>query len=121
MQQDLPVEQRLAILERKVADLEHERTMQDDRDIALLARADGAYEAIKRVERVQLRMFDEVTTGIKNIEARLNDVPALFQDHKEAIEKVAGRVAALEDSQADVRAGIQQVISLLSGNQPRND
>lgn len=125
MQEQPTTEQRLTILEGKFADLarelEREREIQADRDIALLARVDGSYEAIKRVERVQLRLFDETIAGQKGVEAALKDMAALFRDHKEAIETLGSRVANLEAGQSVQEAGIQQIITLLTGNTPRND
>ena len=54
------VEGRLAQLETKVAELERQRGIQEDRDIAFLARIDGFIDDLRRVERVQMRSFDEL-------------------------------------------------------------
>lgn len=61
----------------------------------------------KRVERVQLRMFDEMAAGQKKTEVTLEEVVKALKDHKTHIEALA--------------AGQQQIISLLTGQVSRND
>lgn len=58
-QQEPTTEQRLAILESRVSELERERGIQADRDIALLARIDSFIDTMHRLERQQMRAFDE--------------------------------------------------------------
>lgn len=119
--QEQPTEQRLAILENRVTELERERDRQADRDIALLARIDDFIDDLRRVERVQMRAFEELTAGQKNTETALVTVVDTLKDHKANIETLAGRVNNLEDGQQRIEAGLQQVIMILTGQSPRND
>lgn len=121
MQQQPTTEQRLAILEGRVTDLERERERQADRDIALLARIDSFIDDMRRVERVQIRMFDELSAGQKTIETAIKAIPETLQDHKAHIEALGGRINGLEAGQEHIEAGLQQVILLLTGKAPRND
>jgi hypothetical protein len=67
------VEERLTQIESRLAELERQRGIQEDRDIALLARIDGFIDDLRRVERVQMRSFDELKAGQKNDEPRKKD------------------------------------------------
>jgi hypothetical protein len=114
MQEQPTIEQRVSTLEDRVRQLERERAMQDDRDMALLARTDGALESIHRVERVQIRAFETLAAGQRNTEAALAVIADALKDHKASIETLASQVSGLE-------AGLRQVIMLLTGQAPRND
>lgn len=115
MQQPLTTEQRLELVEKRVAELERQRRIQEDRDIALLARIDNFIDDLRRVERVQMRAFDELKADILEVKADIHELQAgqqgvveILADHKKHIE--------------DLAAGQQQIISLLTGKQPpRND
>lgn len=104
MQQELPIEQRVFILENKLAELEARQAQkerdQSDIDIALLRRIDSFIGDLHRIERDQRKSFDELKAGQKG-EAEI------LKDHKAAIESLA--------------AGQQQIIALLTGSPPRND
>lgn len=111
-------EERLARLEKDVAKLKLQRAIQETRDIALLARIDTFIEDLHRVERTQLRGFEELKAEQQEIKAELQEMRAdqktafataadTIRDHKQAIEAIA--------------AGQQQILSLLRGNLPRND
>lgn len=60
-------DQRLANLEQRVSELEHQRRVQEDRDIALLARIDTFIDDLHRVERTQMRGFEELSIGLRNL------------------------------------------------------
>lgn len=133
---ELTTEQRFALLESRVAELERQRAVQEDRDIALLARIDGFIDDLRRIERVQMRAFDDLKSGQKNIETTLetttDEVILLVdaaQDHKKAIETLAetardhkAGIESLAEQVATLAAGQQQIITLLTGGKsPRND
>ena len=119
--QEPTTEQRLIILENRVSELERERGIQADRDIALLARIDDFIDDLRRVERVQLKAFETLTAGQKSTEAALATIVDALQDHKANIETLGGRVNGLEDGQRVLQAGQEQIIALLTGKSPHND
>jgi len=137
MTQQPTTEERLALLEQKVADLELQRAIQETRDMALLARVDTFIDDLHRVERVQIRGFEELKAGQKNLEAgqrnleqALGVVVGTLKDHKEGIEIVAGRVdtvasqvSELVGHMTELAASQQQILTLLTsgGKPPRND
>src|SRR5258708_10306569 len=105
MKQDLPIEKRVFILESKIAELERFRQSLDDRDIALLRRVDDFIDDLRRVERVQMRSFDALAAGQKDLEARLT---SKLDEHTEAIDVLV--------------AGQQQIIAPLTAcKSQRND
>lgn len=133
------IEERVAFLENRVTELERQRAVQEDRDIALLARVDNFIDDLRRVERVQMRGFDELRVGqnelreelrahqeyttarFDGVEARLDnvetDVTVLIEaakEHKAAIEDIHTQVQSLA-------AGQQQILEILMGGQRRND
>lgn len=114
-------EERLARLEHDVAELLQARRIQDDRDIALLARIDTFIDDLHRVERVQMRSFEELMAGQKETNARLEGQEAAIglvidtlKNHKGAIEELGMRLSNLE-------AGQQQILNILLGKPPIND
>ncbi len=115
------LEERFTLLESRVLGLERQREIQEDRDIALLARIDSFIDDLHRIERVQMRGFEDLKIGQKNLEARqdhlergLIDVVDTLKNHKMSIETLAEQITGLV-------AGQQQILSLLIGNIPRND
>jgi len=133
---ELTTEQRFVMLEQRVAELEHQRAVQEERDIALLARIDNFIDDLRRVERVQMRAFDDLKAGQKQLEARVEsvetDVAILIdaaESHKEAIDALTeiardhkAGIESLAQQVATLAAGQQQIITLLTGGpSPRND
>lgn len=114
-------EERLAALERDVAELKQARRIQDDRDVALLARIDGFIDDLRRMERVQMRGFEELMLGQRRTNDSLEVVVDALKDHKSAIESLGARVNSVEDRLDRLEAGQQQIISLLTGNPPIHD
>jgi chromosome segregation ATPase len=140
------VEERLTQIEHRVAELERQRGTQDDRDLALLARIDGFIDDLRRVERVQMRGFDdlkadvrELQAGQKNLETAVGVIVETLQDHKKAIESLAGQmnaqagqintltvqVSALTSQVKDqasvintLAAGQAQILAILTGQSP---
>ena len=97
MQQE-PLENRVAALESQLADLKNRfesyQESQNNVGLALLARVDGFIDDLRRVERVQMRSFDELKNGQKTLES--------------AVQGLA--------------VGQQQIIELLTGGKsPRHD
>jgi chromosome segregation ATPase len=70
------MEERLALLEIQVAELQSQRRAQEDRDVALLARIDTFIDDLHRVERVQLRSSEELRAG-------QSDLREEFRAHQE--------------------------------------
>ncbi len=115
------LEERFALLESRVKELEHQRLVQEDRDLALLARIDNFIDDLRRVERVQMRSFEAIMTHQKDqselIDAIETSIGALettvvnkgdaAKDHKQAIESLA--------------QGQQHVLTILMGEQRRNN
>lgn len=147
---ELDFEQRFSELESRIAELERMRAIQEDRDIALLARIDGFIDDLRRIERVQMRAFDAQSAQLKDIESdvkTINEVVAALVEathsHKQAIETLGGilldhkttvelliigegktrdTVDSLKEQVAMLAAGQQQIITLLTGSKsPRND
>ena len=121
-------DERIAALERDVAELKQARRIQEDRDIALLARIDTFIDDLHRIERVQLHSFEEVIAAQKDAERRIDEmgyaltlVSTTLTDHKSAIETVAGHVNNVADRMDHLESGQQQIISILTGKPPLND
>ena len=107
-------EQRLSALESEVAALKVFKQEQENRDLALLARIDGFIDDLRRVERVQMKAFDHLSSEVRDIKAEVGDIKATqtvivdaVKDHKQAIEQLA--------------IGQQQILALLTGDPRRND
>ena len=143
------MEERFALLEARVAELEQQRRAQEDRDIALLARIDNFIDDLHRIERVQMRSFEELKSnqqelkagqrklevgqeelragqknlevGQHNLENAFTDAVGTLKNHKEAIEAVAGRIEVVVSQVSELAAGQQQIITLLSGKPPLHD
>lgn len=125
MAEEPTTETRLAALERKFAALERdrqrERQLQDERDIALLARIDSFLEDLRRMDRSQLRMFEVQLAELRmqgmHIETLGQDVGSLAEiarNHKDSIEQVGQEVRDLADP-------VGQILALLTGQQKQND
>lgn len=138
----MTTEERLAKLEHDVAELMQARRIQEDRDIALLARIDTFIDSLSRVERVQLRSFEElkadqqeIKTGMKRFETELealkvgqktlesgqqnmvtalSNVGEVLRDHKAAIERI-------DEGQRALQAGQEQILAILTGKSKTND
>ena len=107
-------EERFALLESRVEELERQRAVQEDRDLALLARVDNFIDDLRRIERVQMRSFDTIMAHQKDQDVHLasleTSVAVLVdaaKDHKKAIETLA--------------QGQQQMLAILTGEQRLND
>ncbi|MGH2505873.1 MAG: hypothetical protein ACRDHZ_00400 [Ktedonobacteraceae bacterium] len=135
-------EQRLAAIEEQISLLlrfkeeqELAKQEQEAHDIALLARIDSLSEDMRRIERVQIRGFEETRAGHKYanavldtiedeqtrlVEIAVNHTQAINtllegqQAHKEAIK-------SLQESQQQLLVGQQQIIEMLMGKPRRND
>lgn len=90
------LEERFAALENRVVELERQRAVQEERDLALLARIDDFIDDLRRIERVQMRSFDVIMTHQKEQYARLTSLEASVaalvetaKEHKRAIEILA--------------------------------
>lgn len=147
---ELTVEQRFMLLEQRVAELERQRAVQEERDIALLARIDNFIDDLHRIERVQMRAFDTQTAQFKDIEnaiLTMNETVSILAnsvrshkqgietlgevvlDHKNGIESLAtaenenrDAIRSLAEQIATLAAGQQQIITLITGGKPpRND
>lgn len=75
------VEERFAQIESRLTDLERQKSIQEDRDIALLARIDGFIDDLRRVERVQIRGFEELKTGQRNLEVAVVGIVETLNAH----------------------------------------
>jgi hypothetical protein len=126
------LEERFALLESRVAELERQRTVQEDRDIALLARIDTFIDDLRRIERVQMRSFEELRAG-------QNDQRAEFRAHQEyvteqfdnvetnmsvlidAAKSHKGAIEQLHEGQQAMQAGQEQILAILTGKAKTND
>lgn len=107
-------EERFALLESRVEELERQRAVQEGRDLALLARIDNFIDDLRRIERVQMRLFDSIIAHQKEQNARLSSLETSVatlvdaaKDHKKAIETLV--------------QGQQQILTILMGEQRLND
>lgn len=104
-------EERLAALERDVAELKQARRIQEDRDVALLARIDGFIDDLRRIERVQMRSFEGLATrmneGFATAHEDIGELALVAKNHKEALDSIM--------------ASQQQIIAILTGNPKTND
>ncbi|MBO0777263.1 MAG: hypothetical protein J2P37_00345 [Ktedonobacteraceae bacterium] len=120
MQQQPPdTEQRLFLMEQRIAELERKVTAQEERDQALLARVDGFIDDLRRIERVQMRAFDELKAGqlehsarLERVESRIDHIEQdmgtitrnievladVAKDHKQAIERIDTNVTTILDA-----------------------
>lgn len=95
------IQELAALLEARIIELEHQRRIREDQDVALLARVDDFTNDLKRIERVQLRSFEEqhahqeyVTGRFAHVEARLDTV----EDHLGAVEShLTARLDTVEE------------------------
>lgn len=126
------MEERFAVLETRVAELERQRHIQEDRDVALLARVDNFTDDLRRVERVQLRGFEEqqahqeyVTERFDHIGIRLDSVENhltarldTVEDHltslTQAVVSQKEAIEALYKGQQALIAGQEQMLAILT-------
>ena len=122
------VEKRLDLLENRVAGLERARHVQEDRDIALLARVDNLIDDVHRVERSELHHSEFFEAGVQYIKDRCEfierdvdelkgDVHELKEDvanltestlaHAQVMETLATQVMVLTKGQQTLEAGQQ--------------
>ncbi len=147
---DQSTEQRISRLENQMAALEMFKREQEafkreqeNRDLALLARIDGFIDDLRRIERVQMRGFEDMKTGQRNIEANvavltetakshtqaITVLAETAKDHKQVIEGLAGQVNELAQNVkelagnvGELATGQQEILLLLrGGRQPQND
>ena len=139
-------EERLSIVESKVAHLELAREAQETRDLALLARIDSFIGDLHRVERTQIRGFDAralqikgtkddirqlqktvtvLVTAVEKQERNIEILAGTARDHKAAIENIDGRVLGLTRQVQELTGHIQElavgqrlIIELLTGKRP---
>src|SRR5258708_864474 len=115
MQQEPPTtEERLALIESKVADLERKNQEGSDRDMALLYRIDNFIEDLRRVERVQMRAFETLMAGQKEEAKRLSKVEEAIVSIDETLKNHKLNIETLA-------AGQQQILEILLGRSPRSD
>jgi Mg2+ and Co2+ transporter CorA len=122
------IEERFELLENRVTELERFRRSQEERDLALLYRVDNFIDDLRRIERVQMRSFDEIMQHQKEQDARLDSLETSVailvdaaKDHKRAIEALALGQQELAQGQQALAQGQQQILMLLTGKAPRND
>jgi septation ring formation regulator EzrA len=114
MAEQLTTEERLSRLESDVAELQHAKREQENRDIALLARVDGFIDDLRRVERTQMRAFDELRAGQQEQKTAIERLNEGQQELQTGLTGLAGQVRGLA-------AGQQQILEILLGNPPRNN
>lgn len=115
------INERFTLLESRVEELERQRLVQEDRDLALLARIDNFIDDLRRIERVQMRSFETIMahqkeqdnrlasleTKVDGLESTVATLVDAAKDHKQAIESLA--------------QGQQQILAILTGGRGRND
>lgn len=120
------IEERLSLVEAKIAELELFKAQQEERDIALLARVDGLAEDIRRVERVQMRSSERldnlriefrahqeyVAERFNNVEADVSVLIDAAKSHRVAIEDIHSQVQELA-------AGQRHILEILTGGRPK--
>lgn len=121
MAQNLSTEDRLVILEGKMTESERQRSMQENRDVALLARVDNLSDDLKRMERVQLRGFDELRTGQNDLRAvqhaqeeyltaRINDVEGHLTARLDTVDNQLGHLTARLDTVEDHLTALTEAV-----------
>ena len=120
-QQPTTTEDRLALLESRVNELEQARRDQDTINGALLIRIDNFIGDLHRMERSQRQGFDSQAAQIKDLTAGVVTLVDIAQDHKQAIETLSHRVERIEEGQQALQAGMDQVVAILTGKQRTND
>jgi uncharacterized coiled-coil protein SlyX len=148
MQQQPTTEQRLVLLESRIAELERKAAAQADLDIALLRRVDDFIDDLRRIERVQMRAFEElkatqqehsaqltaqdgrlasIETRLDHVERNVDVLVDTAKDHKQAIEGVArdvgalaGNVGALTRDVGALAQGQTQILALLTRQKPND-
>ncbi|MBO0796321.1 MAG: hypothetical protein J2P36_35975 [Ktedonobacteraceae bacterium] len=118
MQQQPTTEQRLIILEHRVTELERKAAAQEDRDHALLARVDGFIDDLRRIERVQMRSFDELKAGqleLKTeLEARMDRLEVRMDRLEHNMEIMERNIEVLADTAKNHKVAIESVASDVS-------
>ena len=96
------LEERVNLLENRVTGLERARHIQEDRDIALLARIDdfiddvrGVRDDVHRLERVQIHTLEVVDAGQAYLKERVDTIEGAGQAHQQAIEELTEGQQAL--------------------------
>jgi hypothetical protein len=122
------IQELVARLETRVAELERQRRIQEDRDISLLARVDDFTDDLRRIERIQLRGFEEqrahqeyVTERFEHVEARLDTVEDHLTKLIEAAVIQKEAIEALYVGQQSLIAGQEQILLILAGKPKTND
>lgn len=145
MQQEEPtLEQRVLILEQKLAELARIADLAGGKiDVsllisALMARTDKFIDDLEEVRKGQAKILDLVATGRRETASELGDLTRRFDSleqgfdkllaiqggYKEAIERIDTEVADLKDLKEGykvLQAGQEQIIAILTGKRPRND
>lgn len=98
MQQEPNIDQRFALIEARIAELERFRQSLDQRDAALLARIDGFIDDLRRLERNQMTSFDALQSQIANLESTV----------KSDIANLASNINLLAQGQAAIMTLLQQ-------------
>lgn len=121
-------EERISLLEAKVAELERQRTVQEDRDIALLARIDDFIDTMRRIERVQMRAFDSNAVQLNGlakrmdaIESHVGEIVQVVNNHSETLTTLVDAARDHKHAIESLAAGQQQILEILIGKPPRND
>ncbi len=116
MAQQLTPEERLAILEHKVAYLEQDKLEtdlfkqdQESRDLALLARIDSFISDLRRIERVQMRSFDMLTAGQRNQDVRITALEGSVTALNDAVRDNTKAITVLADVVKDHKQGIESL------------
>jgi len=145
VQQEEPtLEQRVLILEQKLAELARIADLAGGKiDVsllisALMARTDKFIDDLEEVRKGQAKILDLVATGRRETASELGDLTRRFDSleqgfdkllaiqggYKEAIERIDTEVADLKDLKEGykvLQAGQEQIIAILTGKRPRND
>jgi hypothetical protein len=119
-------EERLAALERDVAELKQARRIQEDRDIALLARVDGFIDDLRRIERVQMRGFDDLRTEMRAGQEYMNARMDALETHVDVrIDVIEDNLTTRLDEQRvaiqSLQAGQSLILEILQSKPKTND
>lgn len=117
-----------ASIEARIAALEAFKQTQEDIDSGLLARVDGAYDTIKRVERIMINGFQslrvELAATNKRLESHetaLAEIIDTLKNHKVAIEELGERMGKVEGRLEGMDGTLQQILAILIGGKGVND
>ncbi len=122
-QQQPDLEARLLHIESRLAALELAREEQETRDIAILARIDGFIDDLRRIERVQMRSFDEIKIEQQElksvVKAQAADIKSLQETQAQLIrivERQEQNVAVLAETAKGHKVAIESLAESAKGH-----